>query len=221
MMKIPQRLRPLPFVTLIALISLLIPHALSAHPHVFIDSRVIFQFNERELEGFWAEWAFDELFTAMIVVDFGAPRERPFPPDVIEAIQKGAFSNLQFYDYFTYVFFNGRRHAVDGVQEFTAFIRDHRIVYRFFVPFRVPISRDFQTVRVRMYDETFFTDIAFQRNDPARVQGPLTVTHETRVFRNEGVPIEYDATNQSVRREGMLYTGLTFPWEAEIRFRNR
>jgi ABC-type uncharacterized transport system substrate-binding protein len=194
------------------------PPVIHAHPHVFIDARIIFQLDDAGLEGFWTEWAFDELFTAMIVVDFAAPRSGPFPADTVEAIRQGAFSNLQFYDYFTFVYVDGNRHAVESVQQFTAFMRDHRIVYRFFVPFRHPAGRNTQTIRVRMYDETFFTDIAFEKEDPTRVVAGSRFTYSTRVFRNEAVAIEYDASNQSVRREGARYTGLTFPWEAEIRF---
>lgn len=189
-----------------------------AHPHVFIDSRVTFQFNEREMEGFWVEWHFDPLFTSMIVMDFGAPREGPFSSEVIRTIREGAFTNLRHYDYFTYVIVDDRVHPTEDVRRFSAFMRDRRIVYRFFVPFRHPLDEQTRTVRVRMYDETFFTDIAFSRDSPVAVDSPVSLSTEHLVRRNERLTIHYDNRNQSVRREGATYTGLTHPWEAHLRY---
>lgn len=192
-----------------------------SHPHVFIDARVTFAFNGDGLEGFWAEWAFDELFTSMIVLDFGAPRQGPFPDSVVRSIREGAFSNLEFYDYFTYVFVDGTRYPTERVERFSAFMRDHRIVYRFFVPFRLPLGQTERLVRVRMYDETFFTDIAFHDVDPVSVESGVPLEARHRVVRNQNVTIEYDNRNQSVSRAGAIYTGVTHPYEIELRYRRR
>ena len=197
------------------------PGAANAHPHVFIDARVTFQFNDNSLQGFWAEWAFDELFTSMIVLDFGAPRQGSFSDSLIQEIHDGAFSNLQFYDYFTYVIADGKSHATDSIEQFSAFMRNHRIVYRFFVPFRHPLDNRERTLRVRMYDHTFFTDIAFERQRPVLVESDLRLEYDHRVVRNQNVTIEYDNRNQSIQREGATYTGLTHPWEIELRYRKR
>ncbi|TVR66153.1 MAG: DUF1007 family protein [Spirochaetaceae bacterium] len=190
-----------------------------AHPHVFIDARVTFQFNEREMEGFWVEWHFDPLFTSMIVMDFGAPREGPFSQDVIRVIHDGAFTNLRHYDYFTYVIADDRVHPAEEAREFSAFMRDRRIVYRFFVPFRHPLDERARMVRVRMYDETFFTDIAFASEQPVSVNSPVSLVEERRVQKYENLKIAYDARDQAVRREGAVYTGLTHPWEARLQYR--
>lgn len=192
---------------------------LHAHPHVFIDAHVSFQFNEGEMEGFWVEWDFDPLFTSMIVMDFGAPREGPFSQEVIRVIHDGAFSNLRHYGYFTYVIVDDRVHPTEEVREFSAFMRNRRVVYRFFVPFRQPLDGRSRTVKVRMYDNTFFTDIAFRTSNPVAVKGPVDLEAEHRVVRNEGLTIRYDARDQAVRREGAVYTGVTHPWEAHVQYR--
>ena len=209
--------------TLIAVLAVVLlagaPLRVAAHPHVFIDARLEFEFDDSGLQGFWAEWAFDELFTSMIVLDFGAPRRGPFSEQLIRSIHEGAFSNLQFYDYFTYVFVDGSRYSTESVEQFSAFMRDHRIVYRFFVPFRYPLDSRNRTLRVRMYDETFFTDIAFERHEPVRIRSDLGLHYDYRVVRNQDVAIEYDNRNQSVRREGAVYSGLTHPYEVVLQYR--
>lgn len=205
------------FLTL--LVSLLSPVFLSAHPHVFIDAKVTFQFSETEMEGFWVEWHFDPMFTSMVVMDFGVPREGAFSQNLIREIQDGAFSNLRHYDYFIYVLVDDQIHPTERVQDFTAFLRDRRLVYHFFVPFRHPIDDQTQTVRVRMYDDTFFTDIAFVPEHAVSVRSPVSLVEERRVYKNQNLTIEYDNRNQSVRRDGAVYSGLTHPWEVHLQYR--
>jgi ABC-type uncharacterized transport system substrate-binding protein len=202
----------------------LFPADVSAHPHVFIDARVEFEFSGEQLEGFWVEWRFDEMFTAMIVLDYRAPRSGPFPERTVRAIEQGAFSNLQYYDYFTYVFTGGRPRPVDQVKNFTAYLDDNRLVYRFFVPHSQPvISGEDSVLSVRMYDETFFTDIAFHTEAPVSDNAGSVagsgIRTSSRVYQNTDKVIEYDPTSQTARREGARYTGVTHPYEAEIRFR--
>ncbi len=191
-----------------------------AHPHVFIDSRVTFQFNEHEMEGFWVEWHFDPLFTSMIVMDFGASWEGSLSPNVVRAIREGAFSNLRNYDYFLYVLETDGVHPVREVERFDAFMRDRRVVYRFFVPFRRPLDARTRTLRIRMYDDTFFTDIAFEEDSPISVESPVALEQEFLIQQNRNVKIQYDNRDQAVRRDDAVYTGLTHPWEAHFQYRH-
>ncbi len=197
------------------------PGTLGAHPHVFIDARVTFRFDESELLGCEVEWQFDEMFTSMIVLDFDVPRDGDFSKEDIRTIEEGAFRNLRNYDYYTYFFVDGEKHPATEAREFTSFMRGGRIVYRFFVPFRHPIDAEEQRVRVRIYDETFFTDIAFQDHEPIAVEADAPLDYDYSVTRNEDVDIHYDPMNQSVSREDADYTGLAHPYEAELRFRRR
>lgn len=202
-------------------LTLVAPVAADAHPHVFIDAKVTFRFTDTELEGFWVEWAFDEMFTGMLVLDFGIPRNDELTDSHVEEIRRGAFENLRHYDYFTYVVANGERRPVDEVREFDAFFRDHRIVYRFFVPFRKPLSSTATELRVQMYDETFFTDIAFARDNPVKIESAVQLRSDHAIEHNEDRDILYDPTNRSVEREDASYTGVAHPYEIELRFQKR
>ena len=197
------------------------PSVLSAHPHVFMDARLTFRFDEDMLLGCEVEWQFDRMFTSMVVLDFGVPRDGNFSDDHVRSIEQGAFSNLRHYDYFTYFVADGTEHPASEVREFTSYMREDRLVYRFFVPFRRPIESEEQSVRVRLYDETFFADVQFQDREPISVVSETALFVEYRIRRNEDVDIYYDPRNQSVSREDTEYTGLAHPYEAELIFRRR
>lgn len=188
------------------------PAPLAAHPHVYIDARVEFRFHAQGLNGFLVEWTFDRMFTAQVAMDHDTPRNGRFPDRVVDRVRRGAFDNLQHYDYFTYVVIDGREQPTDRIEDFDAFIRDGRLIYRFFVPFRRSLTEEPQRLRVRMYDKTFYVDMQFHDQHPALVTGDPAVRHSAGVSRNEGVEVSYNAVPE-VRREGDTYTGIAHPYE--------
>jgi ABC-type uncharacterized transport system substrate-binding protein len=190
-----------------------------AHPHVYMDARVAFRFVGERLDGFEVEWTFDRMFTAQIALDYDTPRHGRFPRDLVDRIQSGAFDNLRHYDYFTYVVTDGRIHPVAEVRDFTAFMRNGRLVYRFFVPYHTTAGEALRTIRVRMYDKTFFADMAFHDDEPVTVISGDAVRHRTRVLRNEDIEVPYDATHPSVRRKEATYTGMAHPYEIVLEYR--
>lgn len=195
------------------------PAPLLAHPHVFIDARVQLDFDETHLQGFWAEWEFDRLFTSMIVLDFRVPREGEFSQEQIQAIEEGAFSNLQHYNYFVFVVHDGNRMPAGRVENFTAFMRDGKIVYRFFVPYRVELSSEYESVRIQMYDHTFFTDITFHETDPVRSSANNAIEKRVEVRRDQDNRISFDPTDTPGAREDVEYSGVTYPYELLIQLR--
>ena len=54
----------------LALIALLVPCSLFAHPHVFIDYTVNFVFDQNELTGVETQWIFDEMYPYSISLKF-------------------------------------------------------------------------------------------------------------------------------------------------------
>lgn len=143
--------------------------SLSAHPHVWIDSFVEVRVDDSRIEAVRAHWTFDPFFSEMIVLDFGPVTNGSFSERQIEAIRLNAFENLRHYGYFTSLEINGRRIAVERVERFRAAItEDGSLRYSFDVPVDVSFSGPSTTIRIGMYDESYFTDIIFAR-DYARV----------------------------------------------------
>lgn len=197
----------------------LLPTPLFGHPHVFIDARVQLDFNETQLKGFWAEWEFDRLFTSMIVLDFRVPREGEFSREHIRAIEQGAFSNLQHYNYFVFVVHDGNRIPTERVENFTAFMRNGRVVYRFFVPYPVELSHNYESLRIQMYDHTFFTDIAFHETEPVQSTANTAIEKRVEIRRDQDRRIEFDAADTTGAREDVEYSGVTYPYEVHLELR--
>ena len=71
------------------LLTTLIPIGTFGHPHVFIDNSISIVFDEHGLAGFGIEWAFDEMFSAMIIHNYDRNKNGKFEAGEIEEIKKG------------------------------------------------------------------------------------------------------------------------------------
>ena len=202
-------------------VTMFIPQSLPAHPHVFLDTQVKFEFGEKGLEGFWVEWLFDEIFTAAIKMDFDSDYNNAFSESEIKELEKGAFSNLINYDYFTYITIEDKTHPVREVNSFHAELRNNRLVYRFFVPYQVDADKKNRTLRVGVYDKSFYCDIAFQKRQPVQLKGgePFKISHK--IQQDEDHIISYDNSYQTATREGAIYSGVTNPFEIFLSFRRK
>lgn len=194
---------------------------LRAHPHMFIDSRVELEFDGNGMKGFTVEWLFDQFFTAQILLDYDRDRDGRLDKDEVSAVERGAFSNLVHYHYFTSVETGGKRHDVDQVSGFDAFIRDGRLGYRFYIPCKAPApsaGRETGEVRISIFDSTFFCDIAYAGKDPVSVRAPAGLSADWEILRNTDAPIIYDPASGIARREGDSYTGTVYPEELRVLF---
>ncbi len=192
---------------------------LNAHPHMFIDSRVRLHFDSNGMTGFTVEWLFDPFFTSQILLDYDSNRNGRFEQSEVEAIEGGAFSNLVHYNYFTSVAVNGKKEAVITVSDFDAFIRNERLGYRFYVPFPAeapPAGSEGEEIRISIFDDTFFCDIAAVEDQPVRVEAPSSLLVEWEILRNSDAPIRYDPATGQARREGIDYSGTVYPEELRI-----
>jgi ABC-type uncharacterized transport system substrate-binding protein len=156
-----------------------LPVVLSAHPHVFISTRVTVHLSDQGIQGFGVSWLFDDMFSSMIIGDFDADRSGSFSPAEIESIRTGAFANLKNFHYFTYVEVEGKERPLNEVQDFRAAIHSGTLEYAFFVPVRVPVGSGETSVTVAAYDESYYCDMAFDEDQPLVVQngGPYRLTY--------------------------------------------
>ncbi len=193
--------------------------ALHSHPHMFIDSRVSLHFDSTGMTGFTVEWLFDPFFTSQILLDYDSNRSGQFERNEVEAIERGAFSNLVNYHYFTSAGINGNKKDIITVDNFDAFIREERLGYRFHVPFSAaasPAGSEPEEIRISIFDDTFFCDIAAVEAHPVRVEAPSSLSVEWEILRNSDAPIRYDPASGQARREGTDYSGTVYPEELRV-----
>lgn len=123
------------------------------------------------VRGFWVDWSFDEMMTAMVLSDIPAGSDGRFTEANAQRVFRDYFRNLQNFNYFTYVWVNRNRIPVQRVEDFKPSVINRRLVYRFFVPVNQPIRGESTEVVVSMYDDTYWTDMGFRRNNPVKVSG--------------------------------------------------
>lgn len=128
-----------------------------AHPHVFVDCSLTFEFDKQGLKGVRQKWWFDEMFAAMILGDFDKNHDNKLSPDEAAALEQGAFVNLKNFDYFTRIFVDGKPFKPVEATEFKPAIEDGTLVYYFLVPLR--FEKTPHTVKVAIFDKSFYTSI--------------------------------------------------------------
>ena len=143
------------FSLVILLLSTALP--LSAHPHVFIDNKMTVEFENGVLQGIGFNWTFDEMFSGMILSDYDPKRTGKFDPGQVKAVKAGAFDNLANYHYFISLEVGDRKLDHFTVERFSPSVADKgKLVYSFFVPLKIPLRPTPQTVRVTVYDDSYY-----------------------------------------------------------------
>ena len=148
----------------------LCPANILSHPHVFVDCTLTFVFDENGFAGIRNRWVFDEMFSGMMFHDFDKDKDLSLNPQEVAAIKSGAFSNLKNFNYFNHIRIGDQIFAVQFVKDFNAEIDVHErfagavaernLVYSFFVPCHVSAHNDFKQIRIAVFDEEYYTDIA-------------------------------------------------------------
>jgi ABC-type uncharacterized transport system substrate-binding protein len=128
----------------------------AAHPHVFIADRLTVSFEKGMLRGIGLQWTFDPMVSSMILGDYDPQHTRHFDAHRAAALKAGAFDNLVNYHYFTAIWVDGKPlhlRILDFAPSVTA---EDRLVYRFFVPVRLPVAAAEHTVVLEVYDDTYY-----------------------------------------------------------------
>ena len=184
----------------------------TAHPHMFIDTRLAIEIEEETLKGIRITWWFDPVFTASIRGDFDEDKNGTFNKEEIEEIREYAFSNLVNYNYFTFVNHGSTTLVPGEIKNFSAWIEDGTLVYQFYAPFELTIEEKFFSVAI--YDDTFWCDITYKKTNPVTLPGMDNAKWE--LVENRNRAIAYDNT-VAIDRTGKAYTGTAYPQQIVVR----
>jgi len=149
-------------------------HAAFAHPHAFVSCTFSFVMDPQGLAGFRQRWVLDEMTTVSVLDVIDRNRDGILSPEEKQSLRDLSVNSLREFGYFTAVRVNGRPFPVRTITDFSAELKDHRLIYDFRVPCpvtAVPGRR--QQVKVAVYDDSFYTYVAYaaERNpdiDPTR-----------------------------------------------------
>jgi len=144
-----------------------------AHPHVWIDNTATFVFAQGKIATIRLRWEFDEIFSASLISQFDKNKDKKLDAAEIKELEKGAFSNLANYGYFTYVTVDDKPVPTVRVTGFTARIEKDKLVYEFAVPLDQPVDPLAQAFSFAVYDLEYFVelDMGGRERDGARYEG--------------------------------------------------
>lgn len=141
-----------------------------AHPHVWADVRTEVTVSAGYVDGVWAEWTFDDVFSQLILADHDADADGQIDSRESATIKKGYFDNLKNYRYFSHLGLGGKTLPIPEPQNFQASVAENgRVRYRFFLPLGLRLSPP-AALAVSFYDDSFFTDIVFEKKNPVTLK---------------------------------------------------
>lgn len=127
------------------------------HPHVFINNKMTVLFDGGKLQGITFQWTFDDMFSSMILSDYDPKHTGQFDAAHVKALKEGAFDNLENYHYFVAITIGTRPQAHFKIERFTPSVTEkNKLVYSFFIPMNVAVQSKEQSIRLTVYDDTYF-----------------------------------------------------------------
>jgi ABC-type uncharacterized transport system substrate-binding protein len=137
-----------------------LPFAASAHPHIFIDAGISFIFNDAgALSAVKVEWAYDDLYTLVMLDDYGLDVDGDGKITVKEQEKLVGF-DMQWLDGFEgdlYVTFAGKKIALGQPIKPTAVLSDGRLVTSHIRKFKKPVNMAGGSIALKVFDPTYYS----------------------------------------------------------------
>jgi ABC-type uncharacterized transport system substrate-binding protein len=142
-----------------------------AHPHVFIENKVAFVFDAGKVTALRLSWAFDEVFSDSLLMQFDADGDGAFDDLESKAVGEGTLPNLKMFHYFTYVFVDGKQLDPIDPANFVATADDKRVVtFRMTVPLPQPVDPRTAALATEIYDREYYVQVDLAQQDPVSLE---------------------------------------------------
>ncbi len=133
-----------------------------AHPHAFVECTLAFVMDQHGLVGFKQRWTLDEMTTVSVLDVVDKDRNGILSAQEKIAVRDLSVESLLAYHYFTVARINGKDFPVRKITDFSANLNQGKLTYEFLVPCRVEASSgNQQEVKVAVYDDSFYTFVAY------------------------------------------------------------
>lgn len=139
-----------------------------AHPHVWVESRLVFNSSVIRVQ-----WQFDEMFSNVIYSDYDIDGDRQFIGMEVKKLKSEMFDNLSNFDYFFTVYCGDDMVFPEPAENFKPSSDGVKVTYTFDLP--LDISACGKTVQVYNFDQTYYTDITVKsvKGDKAALKDDL------------------------------------------------
>jgi ABC-type uncharacterized transport system substrate-binding protein len=137
-----------------------------AHPHVFIDNRVAFNFADKKVISITINWQFDEIFSDELLMQFDADGDETFDKLESDATGEGVLPNLAQFHYFTYVYVDGKLLDVIPPTDFVASAKNRIVFFQMTVPLPQPVDPTKQALALEVNDREYYVAVELAEKDP-------------------------------------------------------
>ncbi len=198
--------------TIAILLFLIFPLALFAHPHTFMDARIVVLTDSTHVIGFDIEWRFDFISSWDFYYESDYDKDGKFNAEELKDLQIYAFQNLKNYHYFTNIFHNGKKFEPTTYSHFRAFFdqKTELLTYKFRIPYKATIAQ-INSLSIGVWDESFFCDIAFFETKPWQIIGDGSNLLIGNLKKSDQYKVQYDNEVINSQRAGAVYTGTFIP----------
>ena len=143
----------------------------AAHPHVFIENKMAFVFDAGKVTALRLTWAFDEVFSDSLLMQFDADDDGAFDDLESKAVGEGVLPNLKMFHYFTYVFVDGKQLDPIDPADFVASVDDKRVVtFRMTVPLPQAVDPRAAALATEIYDSEYYVQVDLAQQDPVSLE---------------------------------------------------
>ena len=137
---------------------LIIPGALQAHPHIFVDAAIKVIVDRNNIKAVEVQWLFDEMYSVAAIMDYDLDGNGDLSVDEAATLRKDATDVLGDVNYFTYISIDEMPLEIRKVSSFKSEVIDGRLSYRFLIPINYTANGDFPgLIRLAAYDPEFFS----------------------------------------------------------------
>ena len=164
-------MRPLIRALLLVIAALLGARTASAHPHVLIDSHLVFLFEAGRIKAVQMGWKFDPVYSQTLVQDFDDNKDGQISPSEMAAIEAEAFSDTRPLHYLTQAKVDGMVVDWPKAADFKMFAHEGSVVYAFRLDFPAPPDPRIQKVAVAVFEESFYIDIDIPNDAAVKLVG--------------------------------------------------
>lgn len=146
----------------------------NGHPHGWIDlESTLLVDADGQVTGLRLGWSFDPVYTAFVLD--GVKPERVAQAD-LDALASENLGNLEAYDYFTEIEYDGHRQPLGPVREFQTALKGDQLWLQFEVPLAQPVALRGHDLHYAVYDPTYYIEIRHGSARSATVAGPGNCT---------------------------------------------
>jgi len=168
--------RRLAGVALAFLALLILPRAAFAHPHIFVDNRVVFMFAQDKIIALTQSWTFDEIFSDQLLQDFDANGDGVFDKVESKTVEKGTLPNLKKFRYFNYIWIDGKDIGLVDPVDFIASAKNKKVTFVFSVKLPHPVDPKTQKLKVEINDREYYVEVDLAKEQPILFHGNAGVT---------------------------------------------